>query len=226
MRTNLQKVQLALTIILHLAGWGLFIYLTMPHFNRMARMPAEDFFWFPALSYLFLAIYFYANSSVFVPRYLSKRKVALYLLITAAAYLFFCVALSWVLRELFLSDNAAFSDFQPGQGMPPDRSNFPPFEGDSMAMPPRRGMGMPPGQSGFPPPFRDSTAMMPPRRFDSPPFDPATNQWSYLVARLGLYARSSQFLVVFIVSTGLKVVSQWYAEQRRLQELENSMVQA
>jgi hypothetical protein len=42
----------------------------------------------------------------------------------------------------------------------------------------------------------------------------------------GLYSRSSQFLVVFIVSTGLKVVSQWYAEKRRLQELESSMVQA
>ncbi|MDR1746894.1 MAG: hypothetical protein LBR49_06440, partial [Tannerella sp.] len=204
----MQKVQLAFTILLHLAGWGLFIYLTMPHFNRMARMPAEDFFLFPALSYLFLAIYFYANSSAFVPRYLSKRKVALYLLITAAAYLFFCVVLPWVLREFLLLDNAPFSNFQHRPGMPPDHSDFPHFDRDSMDMPFRRDMGMPPS------------------RFDTPPFVRTGNQWFDVVVRLGLYARSSQFLVVFIVSTGLKVVSQWYAEQRRLQELENSMVQA
>jgi sensor histidine kinase YesM len=47
-----------------------------------------------------------------------------------------------------------------------------------------------------------------------------------IVRFFGIYSRSSQFLVVFIISYGLKVVSQWYAEKQRLQELENSMVQA
>jgi hypothetical protein len=47
-----------------------------------------------------------------------------------------------------------------------------------------------------------------------------------IVGRFGLYSRSSQFLLVFIVSTGLKVFSQWYAEKQHLQELEKSMVQA
>jgi LytS/YehU family sensor histidine kinase len=47
-----------------------------------------------------------------------------------------------------------------------------------------------------------------------------------LTRRFGFYSRSSQFLIVFIISTGLKAVAQWYAEKQRLQELENSMVQA
>jgi LytS/YehU family sensor histidine kinase len=44
--------------------------------------------------------------------------------------------------------------------------------------------------------------------------------------RLGMYSSFSRFLIVFVISTGLKVISQWYAEKQRLQELENSMVQA
>ncbi|MDR2775004.1 MAG: histidine kinase [Tannerella sp.] len=49
---------------------------------------------------------------------------------------------------------------------------------------------------------------------------------SHIFRSLGIYAHSSQFLVVFIISTGLKVISQWYAEKQRLQELETSIVQA
>ncbi|MDR3269766.1 MAG: sensor histidine kinase [Tannerella sp.] len=47
-----------------------------------------------------------------------------------------------------------------------------------------------------------------------------------MVRHFGFYSRSSQFLVIFIISTGLKAISQWYTEKQRLQELENSMVQA
>jgi DNA-binding LytR/AlgR family response regulator len=39
------------------------------------------------------------------------------------------------------------------------------------------------------------------------------------IKHLGIFSRSSQFLVVFIVSTGLKVMTQWYAEKQRLLDL-------
>jgi LytS/YehU family sensor histidine kinase len=62
---------------------------------------------------------------------------------------------------------------------------------------------------------------LPPNNEGVPPFNPFI-----LFRRLGVYTHSSQFLVVFIISTGWKAISQWYAEKQRLQELENSMVQA
>jgi LytS/YehU family sensor histidine kinase len=47
-----------------------------------------------------------------------------------------------------------------------------------------------------------------------------------IMLRLGLYAPSTRFFIVFIVSTGLKVITQWYDEKRRLKELENSKTAA
>jgi len=49
---------------------------------------------------------------------------------------------------------------------------------------------------------------------------------SEVIRHLGVYSRSSQFLVVFIAGTGIKALSQWYAERQRLQELEKSIIQA
>ncbi|GHS94552.1 hypothetical protein FACS1894207_2970 [Bacteroidia bacterium] len=47
-----------------------------------------------------------------------------------------------------------------------------------------------------------------------------------MMKRLGIYTRTTHFLLVFIVSTGIKVITQWYEEKRRLKELENSKVEA
>jgi sensor histidine kinase YesM len=47
-----------------------------------------------------------------------------------------------------------------------------------------------------------------------------------MIFRLGLYSHFIQFLVVFIVSAGLKVITQWYNEKQQLQELEKSKIQA
>jgi len=68
--------------------------------------------------------------------------------------------------------------------------------------------------------------MMPPRRPDFLPQDDYRMNPFDFIRHFGSYSRSSQFLAVFIFSTGQKAVSQWYAEKQRLQELENSMVQA
>ncbi|MDR2806203.1 MAG: sensor histidine kinase, partial [Dysgonamonadaceae bacterium] len=56
---------------------------------------------------------------------------------------------------------------------------------------------------------------------DSPPLRPHG-----LIQRLDLYTHFVRFLVVFIVSTGLKVLTQWYREKQQLQELEKSKIQA
>ncbi|MDR2765146.1 MAG: sensor histidine kinase [Tannerella sp.] len=168
------KSKQALLIFLHLAGWALFIYLTFPHFDRAGRLPDFHIPWFAVINYSFLAVYFYCNVCVFVPRFLSGKKIALFLGISVAAYLFFCLLIPLLFRS--------FSE--------------PPFRPE---MWPRR--------PGF----------LPPDRME-PPFG--------LFKRLGIHVHSSQFLIVFIVSTGVKAISQWYAEKQRLQELENSMVQA
>ncbi|MDR2498626.1 MAG: sensor histidine kinase [Tannerellaceae bacterium] len=68
-------------------------------------------------------------------------------------------------------------------------------------------------------PFRPE---MPPGR---PDFSRSTDRMLPLMS-LGLYSRSSQFLVIFIISTGLKALAQWYREKQQLQELEKSKIQA
>jgi len=60
------------------------------------------------------------------------------------------------------------------------------------------------------------------RRTDlPPPLNPRE-----MILRLGIYTHFIQFLVVFIISTGFKVLKQWYREKQQLQELEKSKIQA
>lgn len=47
-----------------------------------------------------------------------------------------------------------------------------------------------------------------------------------VMQQLKLYTRLTHFLIVFTISSGLKVLTQWYDEKRRLTELENSKVEA
>ncbi|MDR0547499.1 MAG: sensor histidine kinase [Dysgonamonadaceae bacterium] len=70
--------------------------------------------------------------------------------------------------------------------------------------------------------------MPPPDNFDAffhgnfpPPMRPHA-----MMRRLSLYTHAVQFLVVFIISTGLKALTQWYQEKQQLQELEKSKIQA
>jgi hypothetical protein len=165
-----------LLVISHLLGWALFIYITAPLLNKAGRSP-DVFPWLFITSILFLVAYFYLNGHVFVPRFLSRKRIVLFLGITVAAYILFCLVIPAVARQYFMPE----LPFRPG---------------------------MLPGEHGFQP--RGGGQMMPFRLLVDP----------------GLYSRSSQFLVIFMISTGLKAGSQWYAEKRRLQELENSMVQA
>jgi hypothetical protein len=173
MDTPLSTSRKALVVFFHLVGWALFIRLTIPHSSRVERPIDDSFFSLLRMTeYLLLAAYFYLNTSVFVPRLLSKKKIIRFLAITVVAFVFFCFMIPSFVREYWMHDASG----------PPFRPDFPP----------------PGNREAFPGVFR----------------------------RLGMYSSSSRFLVVFIISTGLKVITQWYAEKQRLQELENSMVQA
>jgi hypothetical protein len=167
----------ALLLISHLLGWALFIYITAPLISRTEHLRGNLFPWLFITSYLFLIAYFYCNLHVFVPHFLSKKRIVLFLGITIVAYVLFCFVIPSVFRQYFTPE----LPFRPG--MLPGRPDFQ---------------------------LQDGVRMMPFKIF----------------RHSGLYSHSSQFLVIFIISAGLKVVSQWYAEKQRLQELENSMVQA
>jgi sensor histidine kinase YesM len=161
-----------LLAVCHLLGWALFMYITAPLINGTEHQPENSMFrWIFMASYAFLVAYFYFNSHIFVPHFLSKRQIALFLGITLAAYVLFCFFVPY-----------AFHQIVPEQFVPPRHFDFSPQNGSRIML--------------------------------------------LKIRHLDLYSRSSQFLVVFIVSTGMKAVSQWYAEKQRLQELENSMVQA
>ncbi|MDR2627570.1 MAG: histidine kinase [Dysgonamonadaceae bacterium] len=163
--SNIKK---ALLPVLHLAGWALFVRITFPHMGRGGRGGEMlPFPLIPAIEYSLLAVYFYLNTAVFVPRLLSKKKIAGFTGITTGGFLLFCVAIPWLIGQYFVH-------FAPA------------------------------------PPFRPEMTTVPHDVF----------------RRLGVYSGSFRFLMVFIVSTGLKAVSLWYAEKQRLQELEHSMVQA
>jgi hypothetical protein len=59
---------------------------------------------------------------------------------------------------------------------------------------------------------------------DTPSLHGLINRWRLYSMRM--HNPSTQFLFVFIISTGLKVITQWYREKQQLQELEKSRVQA
>ncbi|MDR1610098.1 MAG: hypothetical protein LBS08_01125, partial [Candidatus Symbiothrix sp.] len=103
MNTLSPKGKKALLAVLHLAGWALFIRLTIPHINRMGR-PVDDIFFplVPVIEYSLLVVYFYLNASIFVPRLLSKKKIGLFLGITIAAFVLFCFAVPWLIRQYFI----------------------------------------------------------------------------------------------------------------------------
>ena len=185
MNTLSPKSRKTLLILFHLVGWALFIRFTIPYINKV-KGPTNDILFQSVhiTEYSLLAAYFYLNTSVFVPRLLSKKKIILFLSITITASVFFCFIIPSFVREYFMH-------YAPE----------PPFRPDIL---PRRPNLPPPGGNG------DFPRIVLLDRF----------------GHLGIYSRSSRFLVVFIISTGLKVISQWYAEKQRLQELENSMVQA
>ena len=168
------KSKKLLLIISHLAGWALFVYITMPMIGRREELTGQVLFpWFFVISYLFLAAYFYYNVHVLVLRSLSKKKIILFLGIAVIAYCFYCFIIPWIFHTFFFHE-------------PPFRPLMPPMH-------PPRG-----SHSGM----------------------------SEVIRHLGFYSRSSQFLVVFIAATGLKALSQWFAESQRLQEMEKSMIQA
>jgi hypothetical protein len=170
-----------LLLLSHLAGWVLFIFITVPSFNRAGEMPVDaPFTGFMATSVLFLVLYFYLNSAVLVPRFLSRKRMLVFLGITATIFLLFCLVMPQIHRDYLLQ-----------------RQPFPPV---SLASP-----RFPSSPGNFP---RHSPGILD------------------ILGRHGLYSRSSQFLVVFIASTGLKAIPRWYAEKRRLQELESVMVRA
>ena len=102
---SLTKSKRLLLIFFHLAGWAFFVYVTMPLLGRKGEMPGPDLFpWFFTLSYLFLASYFYFNIHVLVLRFLSKKKIILFLVITAVAYFLYCFVIPWLFQELFLPE--------------------------------------------------------------------------------------------------------------------------
>ncbi|MDR1810418.1 MAG: histidine kinase [Prevotella sp.] len=172
MNTLFFRNKKALLVVCHLIGWALFIYITTPLFNRTEHPPDNQLFrWLFGASYAFLFAYFYFNTRIFVPYFLSKKQIMLFLGITLTAYVLFCFAIPYL-----------FHSFLPEQQMLPHPPDFMQQSGGQMML--------------------------------------------FKIWHLDLYSRSSQFLVVFIVSTGLKAGTQWYAEKQRLQELENSMVQA
>jgi hypothetical protein len=73
----------------------------------------------------------------------------------------------------------------------------------------------------------DNLPLPPPGHFDAlPPRNFALSIRPHeIIGRLRLYNHAIQFLIVFIVSTGWKVLAQWYREKQQLQELEKSKIQ-
>lgn len=168
-----------LLVVCHLAGWALFVYVTMPQLSRRGELPEGALFlWMSVVSYLFLIAYFYLNVHLLVLCFLSKKRIVLFLGITVVAFIVYCFGIPWFLQPHVLP--------------------APPF-----------GPGMLPG-----------------RRREFLPQGGSQTGLFELARHLGFYSRSSQFLIVFIVGTGLRTISQWYAEKQRLQDLEKSMIQA
>jgi hypothetical protein len=173
---NLQKHKKALQLLVHLAGWIVFFKLTLPGNEMIVNNPL------PFVGNILLLVgYFYLNMNVLVPHWLSKKKVAAYMVITLFCFFLICFALPSLTHQFY------------DLGRPSDM----PF--------PRRPFDL------FPSP-------------DTSLLQGMVNRWQLYSMRL--HNPTIQFLLVFILSTGLKVLTQWYHEQQQLLEMEKSRIEA
>jgi hypothetical protein len=194
---KLMKNKRALLLFAHLAGWIIFIWLVFLEEPR----PHDVVLKYPlpfVVSALLLIGYFYLNLYCLVPRLLSKKRILAFVGSSVICFLVICTVLTLLSYQQFY-------------GLHPENI---PFPQDSSAVFPR-------GHFPFPDrPVHDGRRPVNEMR---PPPEIHRNE---IIRRVRLYNYAIQFLVVFIISTGLKVITQWYREKQQLHELEKSRVQA
>jgi len=204
---NLSKNKKALLIvIIHLIGWAIFIKVLFLE-NTELSMLIQRIPLFLIGNVLLLVGYFYLNMHLFVPRLLSRKKIVAFIGVSLLFLAMICFVFPWSVRSFY--------------GFRPQDRPFPPELIDSIRQ--------------YRPPFSmHPDGMMPPdemrpnrsANFSSPrDFSPRLRPHE-MMQRLSFYTYFIQFLVVFIISTGLIVLEQWYREQQKLQELEKSKIQA
>jgi hypothetical protein len=168
-------------IFLHVIGWIIFIVSQIINGPEILEIISKRPMFF-ILNNSFLIAFFYLNLNIFVPHFLSKKKIMAFVGITLGCVLLYFV-IPWIIRQYFLTE-LPFRPDLPFQEKNPD---FCPNEN-----------------------FRPHHRMNP----------------GDIMQKLGLYTRFTYFLIVFIISTGLKVIAQWYDEKQRLKELESSKIEA
>ncbi|OAV67520.1 Inner membrane protein ypdA [Bacteroidales bacterium Barb6XT] len=174
------KRERAALILAHITGWAIFIVFPIVNEADLWQAVSRHPTLFIATN-LFLISYFYLNLNLFVPCFLSKKKIIVFFGVTFACIVLYFI-IPWIFHSYFFS----------GQPFRPDM----PFQGKH-------------------PEF------LPDKHFPHSRMRP-----DEMMKRLGIYTRTTQFLLVFIVSTGIKVITQWYEEKHRLKELESSKVEA
>jgi hypothetical protein len=222
----------------HLAGWAVFIRLIFLEDSRLQDLFLKDPLPF-TVNILLLAGYFYMNLNWLVPRLLSKKRITAFIGSTAVCFLIIVFLSSWLFYQPpsghlhpFPQDSAAVfpqRNFFQSRRRPEERDSAR-HRFDFDEMPRHR------------PEERDSAR----HRFDfdemprhrSEERDSARHRFvgagggemrpfpGEIMSRLRIYNHAIRFLIIFIISSGLKVITQWYREKQQLQELEKSRVQA
>ena len=192
-------------IVIHSLIWGaflLFLLLFMPFYDMGMRHTPVLFLGM----YGFLIAYYYFNSNLLVPRLLTRGRFWLFALISLlllVVYAYLTDQLDWMKPR----------DWTGSQG--PPLGSTPPLTSE----PPLSSAPPPPGAplSGNPPPEK----LMPPGESMLPGHAPFWEKILY--HKIGFHfplSATLTFLLVFIISTGTRVITYWRESERKKEQAE------
>jgi two-component system LytT family sensor kinase len=181
------------TILLHLAGWLLFMVFPLLFLNDRGQntdyfaLLSQPYYWLFGLTYITL---FYVNADLLIPWFLLKKRYYDYTLTIILLLSLICFLQPY--DKLLLSSEGAFNKFAPQhQGMPPNDFN----QSDRPGPPP-------PGYSR--PPFSERIGPMNHGGRPGPPMRRHMDSISIFL-----------FLMIVGMSTAIKLIRQWQLTDQR-----------
>lgn len=200
--------KLTVQIAIHLAAWLCFLLLPLLFFSRPREIDLSFFKDHYLSTYFFInngffIAFYYLNTYLFLPKLLDQKKFLSYTALILAL-LVFCTFLPRIYHSLSGGNspnvqvvvNNSNSSAQPG--------NSNPHPGGVAGTPPGSNQG--PGGNGLPPGPRSGE----PKRVR-----PLVNPFNLAI-----------FLLVFVFSTGIRVINQWLLSEARAKEIANEKLKA
>jgi two-component system LytT family sensor kinase len=193
-------------VVIHIAAWACFLLLPLALFYRPREhestfFPEHYFTTYFFVNYAIIISFYYLNVYLFIPKLLDTKKFVAYTLLILALMIFY----GFVPRiyHAVIGPQPSYANPSAGAGQ------------FSFSAPPGAGVaGAPdvPVTSGGAGSAHHPAGLRPPRPARNPPL---LSPWNLFI-----------FLLVFVFSTGIRVIDRWLRSEQRTKEIANEKLQA